>query len=160
VIPTGEELITTLRYTLTPSDGGTPIQLSFVDLDGDGGDAPTITGGTLMANETYSGIMILLNETESPSENITAEISEEAIDHQFFFQSIVSDLTVAYTDQDSNGDPLGLESTLTTGVAGSGTLTVTLRHEPDKGANGVSDGNISEAGGETDIEVIFPIDVQ
>jgi len=160
VIPDEEELITTLRYTLTPSDGGTPIQLSFVDLDGDGGDDPTIVGGTLKANETYSGVMILLNESESPSENITAEVSEEDTDHQFFFQTTVTGLSVVYADQDSDGNPLGLESTLTTGEAASGTLTVTLRHQPNKDAAGVSDGNIAEAGGETDIEVIFPINVE
>ena len=33
VIPNGEELITTLNYTLSPSDGGTAITLSFEDLD-------------------------------------------------------------------------------------------------------------------------------
>ncbi|HBK71516.1 MAG TPA: type 1 periplasmic binding fold superfamily protein, partial [Flavobacteriaceae bacterium] len=35
-----------------------------------------------------------------------------------------------------------------------------LRHEPNKSASGVSDGDITNAGGETDIEVIFNITVQ
>ena len=36
---------------------------------------------------------------------------------------------------------------------GHGQFTVTLRHEPDKSAQGVSAGDITNAGGETDIEV-------
>jgi len=53
-----------------------------------------------------------------------------------------------------------LANTLTTDAAGSGTITVILRHEPDKGASGVNDGDITNAGGETDIEVTFDVTVQ
>lgn len=160
VIPNEEEVITTLTYTLTPDGGGAPIVLSFQDLDGDGGNAPVITGGTLTANTTYHGAMELLNELESPAEVITEEIEEEADEHQFFFQTTVGGLTVAYDDQDVNGRPIGLASTLTTTGAGTGTLTITLRHQPDKAASGVSGGDITNAGGETDIEVNFNVDVQ
>ncbi len=37
IIPNEQEVITTLNYTLTP-ESGTPIILSFRDLDGDGGN--------------------------------------------------------------------------------------------------------------------------
>jgi len=155
-----EEVITTLRYTLTPDSGGTPVVLSFQDLDGDGGDAPIVMGGTLAANETYSGVMVLLNESESPAEDVTEEIEEDDDHHQFFFQSTLDGLSVSYDDEDGDGNPLGLKTNLSTGSAGSGQLTVTLRHEPNKSASGVADGNIENAGGETDIEVEFDIDVQ
>lgn len=155
-----EEVITTLTYTLTPDSGGTPVILSFRDLDGDEGNAPTITGGTLAANETYSGVMDLLNESETPAEEVTEEIEEDDDHHQFFFQSTVSGLNVSYDDEDEDGNPVGLKTNLATGAAGSGTLTIILRHEPDKSASGVADGNIENAGGETDIEVEFDIDVQ
>ena len=158
--PNEEEVITTLNYILTPSSGGDAITLSFVDLDGDGGDAPTITGGTLAADVVYTGRLDLLNEAESPAESITDEITEEDEDHQFFFASSKSDLTVVISDQDADGNPVGLSSTLTAGAAGSGNLTITLRHEPNKSASGVSGGDITNAGGETDIEVTFPIDVE
>ena len=79
-----EEVITTLTYTLSSTDGQVAI-LSFQDLDGDGGAAGTITTSELAANTTYTGIMTLLNETESPAENITEEIAEEDDEHQFFF---------------------------------------------------------------------------
>lgn len=160
VIVNEEELITTLNYSLIPTDGGTTVTLNFTDLDGDGGNAPEIMSATLAANQTYTGILTLLNEAESPAESITEEIAEEDADHQFFFQSTVANLAVSYNDRDADGNPIGLSTTLTTGAAASGTLTITLRHEPNKTATGVSDGNIANAGGETDIEIIFPIDVQ
>lgn len=160
VDPIEEEVITTLNYTLTPVGGGSAVTLSFQDLDGDGGDAPTVTNGTLAANQMYTGSMELLNESETPSENITEEIEEEDEEHQFFFDSNVSGLEVLYNDLDEDGNPIGLSSTLSTGAAASGSLTITLRHEPMKSADGVSAGNIANAGGETDIEVTFTIDVE
>ena len=153
-IPNEEELITTLNYTLTSSSGNT-VLLSFVDLDGDGGTDPVITGGTLVANETYTGVLTLLNESETPVESITEEIEEEAEEHQFFFESSVTGLSIAYTDEDSNGNPIGLESTLTTGAANTGSITIILKHEPNKPAS-----DAASAGGETDIEVIFAISVE
>ena len=63
-------------------------------------------------------------------------------------------------DTDSNNRPVGLASRVTTGAAGSGTLTITLLHEPDKAASGVADGDPSNAGGATDIEVTFDVTVQ
>jgi len=155
-----EEVITTLNYTLTPSSGGAAVTLSFRDLDGDGSDAPVITGGTLAANQTYTGSIDLLNELESPAERITTEIESEDDEHQFFFTSSVGGLSVAYSDEDAEGNPVGLSSTLTTGSAATGNLTIILRHEPNKSGDGVKDGNIANAGGETDIEVTFPVTVQ
>lgn len=35
VIPNENELITTLNYTLTPTNGGTAVVLTFKDLDGE-----------------------------------------------------------------------------------------------------------------------------
>lgn len=156
----GEEVITTLNLTLTPTTGDV-VTMSFQDLDGDGGNDPTITNGTLQANMTYTGSIEVLNESESPAEDITAEIMTEDDEHQFFFVIGSSlNLTVAYGDQDGNGNPLGLATTVTTTDASSGSLTVTLRHQPDKTASGVSDGDITNAGGETDIEVTFDVTVQ
>lgn len=156
-----EELITTLRMTLTPAGGGTPVVLSFVDLDGEGGNAPVITGGTLAANTTYTGALAILNESETPVEDITEEIETEDDEHQFFFTTSAGlNLTVSYADQDGNNNPVGLATSAAAGAASTGTLTVTLRHEPNKTAAGVKDGDITNAGGETDIEVVFPVTIQ
>jgi len=153
-----EEVITTLNYTLTSASGSAT--LSFVDLDGAGAMDPVITSGTLAANTTYQGTIELLNQSVSPEEDITEEVAEEDLEHQMFFSSNIAGLSVAYNDTDSEGNPLGLATTLTTGDAGAGTLTITLRHEPNKSAEGVSDGNIANASGETDIEVTFDLVVQ
>ena len=159
IIPNQEEVITTLTYTLTPVGEGNVVVFSFQDLDGDGGNDPVLTEGTLAANTVYAGALVLLNETESPAEDITLEVEEEADEHQFFFSSTLSDLSVSYTDT-YNGNPLGITSELTTGAAGSGVMTVILRHEPNKDAEGVADGDITNAGGETDIEVDFTVNVE
>ena len=86
----------------------------------------------------------------------TEEVQEEGLDHQFFY-SVGSGLDVAteYTSFDSAGNPLGLNFVLNTGVASSGELTFTLRHEPNKPNSG-----LDNAGGETDIEVTFNLTVE
>ena len=162
IIPNEEELITTVNYKLDPGNiDASIVTLSFVDLDGDGDMAPTITmDGTLHANTVYSGSIELLNEAESPAEDITEEVQAEDEDHQLFFESTMDGLVITYADQDADGNPVGLSTTLTTGAAGSGSLTIILRHEPVKDAAGVSAGDITNAQGETDIQVTFPIDVQ
>jgi hypothetical protein len=153
-IPNEEELITTLSVTLTPDGGGDTVTLTFQDLDGDGGNDPDITVSPLAANTQYSATVELLNETENPAEDITEEVEGEAEEHQFFY------MTIEYADADGNGQPIGLATVISTGDAESGTFTITLRHEPDKDAAGVEDGDISNAGGETDIEVTFDIEVE
>jgi hypothetical protein len=159
-VPNEEELITTLTYTLVPKSGGAPVVFIFQDLDGDGGSAPIITTGNLAANTAYDGMIILLNEEETPPENISEEVAEEDDEHQFFFQTTVPGLNIAYEDADDDGNPIGLATTLTTGDAADGTMTIILRHEPDKEATGVANGSITNAGGETDIEVTFNVSVQ
>ncbi len=156
-----EEVITTLTATLTPQGGGTAITLQSRDLDGDGPNAPVITvSGNLDANTTYSGIIEVLNETVSPSENVTEEVEEEGTEHQFFYTFSNNIASTAYTDMDANGDPVGIEFTLTTTNAGSGNVTITLRHALAKEIAGVSDGILANAGGDTDVEATFSITVQ
>lgn len=160
VIPNEEELITTVTYTLSPQGGGDDVVLFFEDLDGDGGDDPTFRVDSLLANTTYTGVLLLESTVDGVTENISDEVAVEANEHQFFFASSLADLTVSYADTDSDGNPIGLVSVLTTGAAGTGTLTVTLRHEPNKSASGVADGDLTNAGGETDIEVEFAVVVE
>lgn len=149
-----EELITTVTYTLT--NGNNTVTLVWEDLDGDTGNDPTITNGTLMANTTYTGVIKLENKTESPAENITDEVKAEDDEHEFFYTSSVSGLAITKKDQDGNGNPLGIETSVTTGAAGSGTLTIVLKHEPTKPNNG----SAASAGGSTDLEVSFSVQVQ
>lgn len=150
-----EELITTVTYTLT--NGTDVVTLNFQDLDGEGGaDGTTTVSGPLTANTTYSGEIQLLNETENPADNITLEVEDEGDDHEFFITSSINDITITKTDADEDGNPIGIESTLTTGNAGTGTITIILKHEPIKPNDGTSAG----AGGSTDVMVTFPVVVQ
>lgn len=157
-----EEVITTLTATLTPVGGGPTVTLQTRDLDGDGPNPPVITvSGPLAVGTTYNGSLIILNETETPAEIINEEIEAEDDEHQFFFQATNGIATFNYVDFDGNGNPVGLSFTLTTSAtAGSGSITITLRHEPNKDAAGVSEGDIANAGGETDIQAVFAVTVQ
>ena len=69
-------------------------------------------------------------------------------------------MTVNYTDEDSNENPIGIATSVETGAASNGTLTIVLRHEPIKAAENVATGDITNAGGETDIEVQFDIVIE
>ncbi len=157
-----EEVITTVTVTLTPVGGGTPVILTSRDLDGDGPNAPVITStGSLIPTTTYNGTVSLLNELTNPADNISLEVEEEGDEHQFFFNTS-GGLTgiFTYSDTDVNGKPIGLNFTFTPSAnATSGNMTVILRHEPNKSAANVAAGDITNAGGETDVEVQFPVTV-
>lgn len=159
-----EEVITTVRYTLVPKGGGSTVVLTFRDLDGDGGNAPVITGGTLLNNTLYGGTLEFLNETKNPVEDITAEVKEEGTEHQVFFtvssQALADAFEYSYDDADTNGKPIGLKTTMQTLNTATGNLIVTLRHKPNKSASEVAEGNITNAGGETDVEVSFPVEIK
>ena len=155
-IPNEEELITTLIYRLEPLGAGDMVELKFQDLDGDGGIAPVITTAPLQANTTYQGSIILLNELKTPAVDISAEVEAEGQAHQLFYILDALKLEVEYMDSDLDGNPLGLITSLSTGDPTSTTLNIVLRHEPQKPNNGTPD----DAGGETDIEVIFDITIE
>lgn len=157
-----EELITTARVTFTNTANASDVATAvFQDLDGPGGNDPVLTHPTLTANSTYSVSIVFLNEQENPAEDITEEVAEEDDDHQVFYVAGTGlNFTFAYGDQDGNGNPLGLVGTATTAAASTGNLTVTLVHEGDKSANGVNEGDPTNAGGETDVTVTFNVTIQ
>ncbi len=151
-----EEVITTLTVVLTPQSG-TAVTLRSQDLDGDGPNAPVVTvSGPLAENSSYSGAITVLNETESPAEDITLEVEEEDDEHQFFYGITGLNATTEYGNFDDDQNPLGTEFTLMTTDASSGSITFTLRHEPKK----PNDGTLADAGGETDIAVSFDLTIE
>ncbi|PWL39017.1 type 1 periplasmic binding fold superfamily protein [Flagellimonas aquimarina] len=165
-----EETITTMTATLVPQGGGTTVTLQSQDLDGDGPNPPMVSvSGDLSENTVYNGTVVLLNETETPAEIINEEIEGEAAEHQFFFVPNSSlNATVTYADDESDyvsdetgenfttTNPVGIVFTLTTTDASTGTLAITLRHEPKK----PNDGTLADAGGETDITQAFNLIIQ
>lgn len=155
-----QELITTMQLRFLPNAGSDVKHFIWRDADGEGGNPPVITADTLAAGTIYAVGIEVLNESVSPADTITTEIRNEGAAHQFFFQVSGANAAVAYADSDGNGNPIGLSSTWTIGTASVGTVKVTLRHQPNKGAPGVSAGNIANAGGDTDIEVVFPMVIE
>jgi hypothetical protein len=171
--PTNEgEVITTV--ILSFQGGATEDVFEFDDPDGDGGDPPTIDPINIAAG-TYTVTVGFENRLEAPPEDITAEVADEADEHQVFLTGSAVDgpasdqpgapLTHTYADQDSNGLPIGLENTIVAG-SGPGELTVTLRHmppindQPTKTADtaaAVRDGGFSSIGGENDVQVTFVV---
>ena len=86
---------------------------------------------------------------------------EEGLEHQFFYQSTPTDVITNFNyegENDTDGNPIGLDFSFATRTAGgAGTLRITLRHLPNKSATGVASGDITNADGETDVEVDFPV---
>lgn len=155
-----EELITTVIVTLTPEDGSQPVILTSRDLDGDGPSLPTFSNsGTISALKTYYGTVAVLNELSNPVEDISIEIAEEGTEHQFFFKAVDGlSGSFEYTDEDQNGNPIGLKFKFTPSAnTQSGLLNVILKHNPNKWGKNVSIGDLTNAGGATDLEISFPV---
>ena len=150
-----EELITTLIVNLTDVATGDTESFIFRDTDGEGGNPPSVFDEINMgAGKEYGCTLLVLNESETPAEDITEEILEEDVDHQFYFAPTGNSATVNITDLDANGLPLGLESTWDAGAPGTGTMKITLKHKPgEKGP-----GDPVSVGG-TDIEIEFVTNV-
>lgn len=170
------EVITTVVLTFTPT-GGSPITVTFNDPDGDGGTAPTVDPITLVAGTAYATTVRFENRLETPAEDITAEVSDESDEHQLFFtgtavsgpasNQATAPLMHSYNDTDANGLPIGLLNAFVA-RAGSGQLTVTLRHMPEvngaavkteAAAMTVRDSGFATLGGSTDAQVTFPVTV-
>ncbi len=155
-----EEVITTVTTTLKA--GAQTVTMTSRDLDGDGPNKPVVTVvGDLLVNTTYTGAVSFLNESVTPVDDITLEIKEEGDEHQLFFQAPTAIGAFTYTDADVNGKPIGLTFTLKTGTAATtGNIIVTLKHEPAKSAAGVAAGDITNAGGATDAQITYPVQVK
>ena len=133
-----------------------PIVLRFEDLDGAGGNDPIIQSPALLPLTQY----FVTAEVFRGTTDLTTEISEESSIHQYFYAANIVDLVVTYGDRDGNGFPLGAFVAIRTGDVGQGSLAVSLMHRTDKDGEGVSEGNLFNAGGKTDIQVTFPIVIE
>lgn len=149
-----EELITTLKITLVDQDSIHPTVVAiFKDVDGPGGNAPSIFDTIRLApNTTYLGTIEILNESSSPVINLTTEVLAEATDHLFCFSPSNLNLAIVRTDSDGTYE-IGIQSKWTTGNNSSGNNIIRLKHQP-----GVKNGSCDL--GETDIEVDFQTIIQ
>ena len=126
------------------------------------GKTPTVQSISLTKGKKYQMTIEVKNSIEN--EDITKEILEEAAEHQFFFLGQVFDssfFSIQYAD--AGGIALGLKTIVTvsssTGTNNS-SMKVVLRHDLNKsfpGASSPTFANFAQAGGETDLEITFPV---
>jgi hypothetical protein len=166
------ELITKATLTFTPSVGSTVI-VTATDPDGEGVQDIEVDGPiNLVANKSYTLTITLINGLAQPSDpeyNVTDEVEEEAVEHMFFFSwtnNVFSDPAgngnfdtrsdvINYEDEDTNGLPLGLETSWTTAGISSGDFRVVLKHQPE-----LKSTTSTSSTGETDLDITFTINVQ
>jgi hypothetical protein len=123
------ELITTIELEFTERETDSVTTFRWDDPDGAGGDVPEVDSILLEENKVYDVKVTLWNKAVTPAENITDEVKGESENHRFYYEvSAGSGITVGGLDNDINGLPLGVASEWTTTAAGSGTLTLVLRH--------------------------------
>lgn len=180
------EVITTVRLTFTPPGGGASVTAAFADPDGDGGMSGSSDPIVLARGTTYDLSLEFLDELQDPAQDITGEIEREAEAHQVFITGSavegpatasdpIAPILQVYADLESNyganevGDdlPVGLSNTITARTAGTGVLTITLRHMPE--LNGEPQKIAGLAGmlaagdplpGQVDVAVDFELTVQ
>lgn len=154
--------VTQFVFRLTNPGPNGDVVCTFQKSGQDESEAPLKLCGNLARNAQYAGIVGIWDKTTEPSIYWNREILEEPSKYQLFYESSIEDLTISYDqiDVDLDGNPIGLMPFIRTGQAGSGTLKITWRKNPNKLAEGVQDGRIDEAGGETVFEVTFELNVE
>ncbi len=152
--------ITTLRLSLMQIGNPDTIFLTYQDLDGNGGNAPILTGATLEANSLYFGEVEILDENANPATDLSAEVNADPTDYQFFFVANGVELSFTYADQDGEGLPIGLFTAINTGESSTGTLSISLKKGLNKASPGVPDGDLLNAGGKTQVQANFPLEVK
>jgi hypothetical protein len=151
------ENLTTVRLKLT--EGGTTSTFTFKDLDGDGGNAPTIDKISLKPDKTYTMAVEILDESKTPVGNITTDIFDERDEHIFqYVPTPASILAITTTDKDTRGLPVGLTSSVKTMAAGTGKLKVVLHHQPPVNGKIIKDGSFTI--GSIDFDGTFDVEVK
>jgi hypothetical protein len=155
------ELITRVELKFTDVTAKTTLTYTFQDMDGDPKTAPEkFDKIVLNKGVTYSVSVGVYDDTKFPVKDITQEIDDESDVHLFVYKTTPAALlTTTILDKDKNGLPIGLSSSiLTQSTAGSGKLNLLLKHQPE--LNGVSVKTGQEAGGSTDIDLLFDVEVK
>lgn len=161
-----EELITHVTLQLTSQSNSTTVEAT-AQFD-EAGVLQQVDTLKIIVGHSYNGSIEFRDDLNG--EDITEEVEEEDDFHRVFFLPLgvgASRLVVNVTDQDGNGDPLGLAYTVTDSGATEDELEirVRLRHY-EEGANlpddKANDDGLSETPGvvENDVDVTFPVLIQ
>ncbi|REG79461.1 hypothetical protein C8N25_1319 [Algoriphagus antarcticus] len=130
------------------------------------GATPTIETVELTKGKTYQLNIEVRNSIEN--EDITEEILEEADEHQFYFlgTAFVGSPILTYQYDDLSGELIGVQGILTVQQNpgfNNANMQIILRHDLDKNYPGASNPNFQEyamAGGESDLDITFPVVVE
>lgn len=150
------DAVTTVHLELVAQGTTDTTRVTWEDLDGVGGNNPNrIDTLVLKSGTIYIGSVRFEDAKDSPVEDLTKEVLEEADEHQVFFSVSNGIGQVSVLDKDGKGLPIGLVYMLTTPQDRSesnGVLTVSLSH-----FDSPSSKNGRDPSAETDIEVAFPL---
>ncbi len=161
--PDEQELITTIKLTLTNSSNATDVHTYTYKVEnGFNSTSPGVVVADtleLQAGVHYNSSVMVLNEKASPVEDITSEIIGEKDEHLFLYNSVpvtgAGAVVFSGGVQDDNGKPFNLTGVLTGNTAGQGKLNLFLMHQPtDKTGT-----TPAASGGETDVAAVFPVAV-
>ena len=150
-----EELITPVKLMFTPLAGSTSTTFMYKDVDGAGGNAPTIDSIRLTKDTIYNVQMILADDSKSPSQDITSAIQAEKEDHIFIFTAAPTTLFhhIEIKDMDANNKPVGLSTEWhTENAVAMGNVRILLKHKADK--------NTPATTGGTDLDISFPVKIE
>ena len=161
VVPTDDnELITTVELIFTDANKKVST-FSFQDKDGDGKTPPEKFDKIVLdKNMAYTMEVHMYDESKNPKLDITEDIESESDVHLFVFKIDPASLfSLKAIDKDKNGLPIGLLSSGSTqNAVGSGKLNLILKHQPPIKGKVVKTGN--EAGGSSDIDLIFDLSIK
>jgi hypothetical protein len=146
------EVITTVKLICQDSaNASLPVsEFRFEDPDGPGGNNPTRLDTIYLDSGRTTLVSLRFEDASSGTvKDISAEVRSEADEHLVCFGPAGIQLAINITDTDGMY-PLGLESRWKPQASGSGSITVTLKHQYDV-KNGTCDP------GDTDVEVTFPV---
>ncbi|SFB45515.1 hypothetical protein [Algoriphagus aquimarinus] len=166
------ELITDVTLTFQEIDAnGNAVGASFdfTASDSEGieiGSTPTVETVTLTKGKRYEMSIDVYNSVAS--EDITEEIRAEGDEHQFYFlgSAFTSSPFLSYEYNDEGAEIIGLKGIVTVQQSPGFTTAdfqLLLRHALDKNYPGAENPNFQDyakAGGETDLDITFPVVVQ
>ena len=151
------ETITTIDLHFNNEADGSHAHVEWSDPDGPGGDEPTVEDIVLDDSATYTVEVMFIDASGDQAEDITSEVQEEADEHLICYQldpaELRDNLKIERTDSDGDYE-IGLASTWTTNAASTGSLVLSLKHQP----GGEKDGTCDV--GDTDVEITFNVTIE
>lgn len=164
IINPEEQITTVMLNGYNHDDPTNPVYqfaVKWEDLDGAGGNAPTIDTLLLDTGIEYHVHVLLLDKTKIPYDTISNEVEEESNVHQFFYTpdaNLATKMSIQRLDNDGNTPPLPLglafhlntKSTATYQLPFTGGLNMVLSHY-----DGIP--KTTAPSPESDIDVTFPV---